>query len=233
MHLGTVLADTVPTDSARQAKLTDYLSLFLENSAEGISILDLGCGSGNLVATIMQLYPGVECFGVDIAESPEVLARTASSDRLLTFDGVSLPFGDESFDFVVSRQVLEHVEYPRELLADVARVLKRGGRLFGSTSQLEPYHSFSTFNYTPYGLLRLADTVGLDALEFRPGPDVTIMIVRRLFRRRGWVDRWLNRESPVNRLLGWASWLGRRSARQVNLLKLMFAGQFFFVLRKP
>ena len=60
------------------------------------------------------------------------------------------------------KQVLEHVERPHELVADVARVLRPGGAFAGSTSQLEPYHSRSTGNYTPYGLQRLLTHAGLE-----------------------------------------------------------------------
>jgi ubiquinone/menaquinone biosynthesis C-methylase UbiE len=39
----------------------------------------------------------------------------------VTFDGVNLPFGDDDFDLVYCKQVLEHVRHPEPLLAEVGR----------------------------------------------------------------------------------------------------------------
>ena len=53
--------------------------------------------------------------------------RTRADCDFVTFDGRRLPFEDASFPLVYCKQVLEHVEHPRELLSEVARVLEQGG----------------------------------------------------------------------------------------------------------
>ena len=93
--------------------------------------------------------------GLDLPSSPEVDARARADAEFVTFDGERLPFGDGEFELVFCKQVLEHVRRPEPLLAEVARVLEPGGHFVGSTSQLEPYHSLSVTNFTPYGLARL------------------------------------------------------------------------------
>jgi SAM-dependent methyltransferase len=196
--------------------------------------VDLGCGAGDLVRHIDTTYAGVRCIGVDIPDSPEVRERKLEAGgTFLTFDGENIPLAEGSADVIVSRQVLEHVCRPFPLFASVARVLKPGGVFIGSTSQLEPYHSFSTFNYTPFGLKMLGDACGLVAVEFRPGADVLVLVMRRLFAHRAFFDRWLDRESPLNKVIGLAGRLRGWNAAQINTVKLMLAGQFFFVFRKP
>jgi SAM-dependent methyltransferase len=86
----------------------------------GASILDLGCGVGNGVRTLLAL--GYDAHGVDIFEywgadaalyweadpvapSAEIAARL----KVARIDPYALPFADGSFDHVVSAQVLEHV----------------------------------------------------------------------------------------------------------------------------
>lgn len=44
-----------------------------------------------------------------------------------------LPFKDNTFDFVIATEVIEHVRYPRRMLDEFARVLKKGGRVLLST----------------------------------------------------------------------------------------------------
>ena len=70
-----------------------------------------------------------------------------------------------------SRQVFEHVRHPDALMREVARVLKPGGVFFGSVAYLEPYHSRSIFNFTPYGLMTVLGNAGLRLSELRPGID--------------------------------------------------------------
>lgn len=233
MHLETVLGRAIPNDHSRQPSFKSYVQRFVGSDSAGKFVVDLGCGAGDLVRYIDATYPGVRCVGVDIEDSPEVRQRDETEGAFVTYDGENIPFDDSSVDVIVSRQVLEHVRAPFPVFRSVARVLKPGGLFIGSTSQLEPYHSFSTFNYTPYGLQLLGESSGLETIEFRPGADVSVLVFRRLLQRRSIFDRWLEHESPLNSLIGLAGRLCRWNAARVNAVKLMLAGQFFFAFRKP
>jgi SAM-dependent methyltransferase len=197
----------------------------------GAQVVDLGCGRGDSVDVFRAVDPTVRWIGVDLPSSAEVDERTRDDAEFRTFDGVRLPFDDESVDLVFCKQVLEHVERPHELVTDVARVLRPGGRFAGSTSQLEPYHSRSTGNWTPYGLARLFAHAGLEAELFVPGIDALTLMARELTRGRAF-NRWWGRRSPFNalvdgvgRVLGW-------DAEDRNTVKLQFGGQFAFVARR-
>jgi SAM-dependent methyltransferase len=104
----------------------------------GASILDLGCGVGNGVRTLLAL--GYDAHGVDIFEywgadaalyweadpvapSAEIAARL----KVARIDPYALPFADGSFDHVVSAQVLEHVSDLDAVFAELRRVLRPGG----------------------------------------------------------------------------------------------------------
>ena len=64
--------------------------------------------------------------GVEVGDSEY---ETRADVELRVFDGVALPFEDASVDVVFSKQVLEHVERPHELIPDVARVLQARRRV--------------------------------------------------------------------------------------------------------
>ena len=194
----------------------------------GARVVDLGCGRGDSVDVFRAADPQVRWVGVDLEHSAEVAQRTREDAEFRSFDGRHLPFDDGEVDLVFCKQVLEHVERPHDLVTDVARVLRPGGRFAGSTSQLEPYHSRSTGNWTPYGLQRLCAHAGLEAELFVPGIDALTLMARELSRGRAF-NRWWSRRSPFNalvdgvgRALGW-------DAEDRNTVKLQFGGQFAFV----
>lgn len=91
----------------------------------GESILDLGCGDGQLTLRIAST--GARVVGVDA--SPEMLAK-ARSRGIDAHEGnaESLPFADHSFDAVFSNAVLHWVRDQDAMMAEVRRVLKPGGR---------------------------------------------------------------------------------------------------------
>jgi SAM-dependent methyltransferase len=95
----------------------------------GAKILDYGCGAGQIV--VLMRSAGLDAFGCEMFYAggdlrdrvpPELLdsvIRPMSDDRI--------PFPDGTFDFVLSNQVMEHVENLDAVLSEMSRVLKPGG----------------------------------------------------------------------------------------------------------
>ena len=226
--LGQLLGGRIPADHSRPVLADDYAARLRARR-----VMDLGCGAGDSVELFRSVDPLVSWVGVDIVASPEVAGRTRSDAEFVTYDGRRLPFEDASFELVYCKQVLEHVEHPRELVAEVARVLEPGGHLAGSTSQLEAFHSRSTFNWTPYGLTRLAEDAGLAVLELRPVIDGFTLVAWRALGLPRFFHRWWARESPPYRAIELAARAGRLDARTRNQIKLVLSGQFAFLARRP
>jgi SAM-dependent methyltransferase len=196
-------------------------------------VLDLGCGPGDSVDLFRAAVPDVDWVGADIADSSEVGERTRTDAEFVTFDGRRLPFDDASFELVFCKQVLEHVEHPRELVGEVARVVAPGGHLAGSTSQLEAFHSRSIFNWTPYGLTRVVEEAGLEVVELRPVIDGFTLVAWRALGLPRFFHRWWARESPPYRAIDLAARAMRLDARTRNQIKLVLSGQFAFLARRP
>jgi SAM-dependent methyltransferase len=100
-------------------------------SPQGLCILDVGCGPGN-VAEFCRLAPGSKWFGVDLWEHQ---LRQAAEKGV--YEGLfqvnlleGLPFREDSFDVVICSEVLMYLPNAPALLADFHRVLRAGGMLF-------------------------------------------------------------------------------------------------------
>jgi SAM-dependent methyltransferase len=236
-EIAAALGNAVPSDHASQTLAENYVERAVGRvDGRPWRVLDLGCGAGDSVDVFRARDPEVQWVGLDIDGSREVLSRTRTDACFAQFDGVTVPFDDDSFDLVYCKQVLEHVHRPGALITEVARVLAPHGSFAGSTSQMEPFHSQSTFNYTPTGLQSLLESAGLELVEIRPGIDAIALIARRLVPRsspridRVWA-RWWGRRSPLNRLLDVYGAARRLDARALNATKLLFCGQFAFQAR--
>lgn len=95
---------------------------YQERAPYEIRVLDFGCGRGDLVRTLGDL--GYSTYGCDVVEC------WSFDDPRLKLIGQSpyrIPFEDESFDFVISTSVLEHVQNKNEVFMEMNRVLKKGG----------------------------------------------------------------------------------------------------------
>jgi demethylmenaquinone methyltransferase/2-methoxy-6-polyprenyl-1,4-benzoquinol methylase/phosphoethanolamine N-methyltransferase len=103
----------------------------------GDAVLDVGCGTGNL-AMAAKARAGAEgdVRGIDGApEMVEVARRKAAAAKLGVEYEVAvvenMPFADATFDIVLSSLMLHHLpgDLKRQGIAEIARVLKPGGRL--------------------------------------------------------------------------------------------------------
>ena len=233
-EVAELLDGVIPADHAAQTLAETYIVLKAgQPDGRPWRVLDLGCGLGYSVDVYRALDPAVQWTGLDLEDSPEVRERTRTDARFETFDGINIPFEDESFDTVYCKQVLEHVRHPAPLLSEVRRVLASGGILAGSTSQLEPFHSLSLWNYTPFGFAQLLDEAGLSLIELRPGIDVVTLLAWRILGTRRCFARWWGGQSPVNRAIDAYGRFRRLDARAVNATKLVFCAQFAFLAQRP
>ena len=88
------------------------------------SVLEVGCGTGAVLAEVARLGVGTEHVGVDVADPHAHLDVVAAELQIAEYDGQVLPFSDNSFDFVFASHVVEHVEEPRALLRELKRVAR-------------------------------------------------------------------------------------------------------------
>jgi SAM-dependent methyltransferase len=97
-----------------------------DNVRTDSAVLELGCGAGMLA---LLKRKGVVLTGVDLSNECALAARRNGYDATYSAELSSLPFAAASFDYVVSLDVLGHVEAQEKdaVLAEIKRVLRPGG----------------------------------------------------------------------------------------------------------
>ena len=91
----------------------------------GHKILDVGFGKGYLLYEFTQVVPGVEVAGIDISEYGLENAKEEVKPHLQVGNAISLPFEDNTFDFVVSITTLHNL-YNYELNSAVKEIERVG-----------------------------------------------------------------------------------------------------------
>lgn len=129
----------------------------LRTNARG-RLLDLGCGDmpyRNVVIEQVSAYDGLD-----------IEARTVGIKYVTSVSDMS-PVPDASYETVICTELLEHVENPRYVATEIARVLVPGGRLILTVPFLGRLHEEPRdfYRYTKYGLEDMFKSAGLEVAE--------------------------------------------------------------------
>jgi ubiquinone/menaquinone biosynthesis C-methylase UbiE len=137
--IGNISPEKSTSDVLSTDKVKEQVALIEKKSGQSIKgrkILEIGSGFGVFVAETTLNY-GADTYGVEpdgpgfsdsFALSRELLRDNGiNEDRIKKGYGEDIPFPENTFDFIFSSNVLEHVNDPAKVLSEAIRVTKPGG----------------------------------------------------------------------------------------------------------
>jgi ubiquinone/menaquinone biosynthesis C-methylase UbiE len=99
----------------------------LVNPDDNDRILDVGCGTGDILIEIMKRNNKARLFGIDASAYMTKRAAQRTREKIIKSVAERLPFENNFFDKVLCSEVLEHVQNMKKSIDEISRVLKPGG----------------------------------------------------------------------------------------------------------
>ena len=168
-----------------EARIEDALRQFASELPAQARVLDAGAGEAQYASLFRSFnYVAVDLGIGDTGWEYDALDAIAALE--------CLPFADNTFDAALNIVTLEHVREPKAVVAEIARVLKPGGRLLLVTpfewEEHQQPHDY--YRYTQYGLRYLVESTGMSVDAITSAGGLFRVLSRRLF-NAGQSQPWL------------------------------------------
>jgi SAM-dependent methyltransferase len=206
--------------------------------AEARSMLEVGCGTGFVLAGVRDAFPGMRLVGAELYEAGlEVAAKRVPEAELLQMDARRIPFRNE-FDVVGAFDVLEHIGEDEQVLAEIHAALRPGGGVLITVPQhprlwstVDEY-SHHVRRYTRRELLAKVRDAGFEVVRWTSFVSLLLPVMalsRMRQRRQKTFDPMAEHRAPafVDSALGWV--LGAERALIRAGLALPVGGSLFVV----
>ena len=184
----------------------------------GGKVLNAGCGERD-ISDLLRRHG---------ATTVEACDRRSSIPGAIICDLVNIPRDAESYSSILCNAVLEHVQFPDQVMREFYRLLKSNGYLVLSVPFLQPYHPKPDFRrYTREGMLELARVHGFETIDILPVHTIAQTIT--------WIT-WSYLDEKHNRFMQAALWFPfycwNRVCQKTDFASIDQANSYQMVLRK-
>lgn len=153
-HLSDLEIERRYTEIAHLLGLPDYFYPAVAQFSQeltGHSILDVGCGNGDLLIKLVEKFPDACLIGTEISSGRLHIAQHRLNGKASLIQtggkGYNLPVGNNSIDLVFVTEVIEHLKQPQLFLREIHRALAPEGRLILTTPNSDAYPFWELFAY--------------------------------------------------------------------------------------
>lgn len=225
------LIDVIPNDHCKQVNSLKLARQYIEKGMNPRTVLDFGSGAYDSSKFFNAILPDIKWFEINLDFLSDTKNIDVAINNIYTSDESTFPCKHSSFDLIYSNQALEHILEPRRALSKIADMLSKDGFFIGETSQFNPGHSMSCWNFTIYGFKRAIEKAGMKIIELRPSIDGFSLIKRSYTSDFDKYNKYFRVESPINIDIQQIAREKQQSNSIINYRKLMYCGQFSFVCK--
>ncbi len=137
---------------------------FILNQIEGQRIFDAGCGLGRILKIVQRKRPELDIFATDVAK--DILDKLPEGINAKLGSLLSIPFEDESFDFSMTTEAIEHAVDIENAVSELVRVTKKGGKILIIDKNIKAKGAFETPPWEQWfetdGLKKIMESKGLE-----------------------------------------------------------------------
>ncbi|MFW7343416.1 class I SAM-dependent methyltransferase [Pollutimonas sp. H1-120] len=165
------LPSASPAADTKRAK--QYADILVRRTGVPGSVLEIGCGSGNLLKELNTRWPETFFWGVDPALPSNLSSNTQIHYTLSFFNSTLAAALQQQFDFIFSINVIEHAESPAEFFSLICKLLAPQGRVIivcpsASPPNIELLFYDHLYTFTSLALKIIAEAAGLELVESVP-----------------------------------------------------------------
>ncbi|TVP62872.1 MAG: methyltransferase domain-containing protein [Nodularia sp. (in: Bacteria)] len=182
--------------------------------------LDLGCGNGDDLTIIKQYNPQAKLIGIDhSSSSTNKLVNKGIHSISVNIENQALPFDDESVDFIIANQILEHTKEIFWINHEIFRTLRVGGYLYLGVPNVLSLHNriLGLFGIHPTCSKLISAHVRVFSKQD------TLMFYRSIAQRFATVDKFYGSQFYP---------FPKKIARPLSAVLPSLAFSIFFVIRK-
>lgn len=151
-----------PEDFFRFSSINPTIKALLPHIKDGMRVLEVGSGTGELISYLKYKYPNIQTYGVDFSsfsiERSKKVVESFGLEVIFNQSDISkMSFENNYFDIVFGDQVIGHIEKLDSALNEINRVTKKGGIVaFTTANSLRPdgWYFNKTFSKSHEGYLQ-------------------------------------------------------------------------------
>lgn len=160
----------------------ELIDMIQEPRSQKIAVLDVGCACGGTLLQIRNLYKSAELYGIELCKGAADIASTFAEVSTQNVEEGNPNYSENSFDYIIFADVLEHLQDPWQVLRSMNKLLKPDGKILASIPNVM---HFSIFKNLLNGLWAYADCGILDKTHLR---FFTLHEIRKMFLESGYKD---------------------------------------------
>lgn len=137
---------------------TELIEKIQQETDDCFSVLEIGCGCGTTLSHIKWKYPNARVCGVELSKQAAALGKQMADIIVGDIEALELPYGEQTFDYIICGDVLEHLRDPEKVVSRLKKYLSASGKLIACIPNLANITVITpllhgSFEYKDAGLL--------------------------------------------------------------------------------